>query len=97
MVKNISRMSTPMTRVDFEERINLVREQLRLGKMHFARGLRGPDSLLQVRKLPNGRIDLLSIDESARLQANTMYQMMIRGFGAEIDALINASESDAEL
>jgi hypothetical protein len=28
-----------------------------------------------VRSLPNGRIDLLSIDESARVQANTMAQM----------------------
>ena len=97
MPRNISRMSTPMTRVDFEERMNVVREHLRLGKMHFARGLRGPDSLLKVRHLPNGRIDLLSIDESARLQANTIHQMMSGGFGEEIDALINAAESDSDL
>lgn len=89
-------MSTPMTRVDFEERMNVVREHLRMGKMHFAHGLRGPDSLLRVRKLPNGRIDLLSIDESARLQANTMYQMMNGGFGAEVDALINRAESETD-
>ncbi len=92
MLRNISPMSSPMTRVDFEERMNVLREQLRLGKMHFARGLRGPDSLLQVRKLPNGRIDLLSIDETARLQANTMHQMMTGGFGAEIDELVGADD-----
>lgn len=88
MPSKISPMSRPMTRVDFEERMNVLREQLRLGKMRFACGLRGPDSLLQVRKLPNGRIDLLSIDESARLQANMIHQMMTGGFGAEIDDLV---------
>ncbi|MNO03522.1 hypothetical protein D3C81_2242530 [compost metagenome] len=46
-----------------------------MGLIHFAKGLRGPESLLKVRCLPNGRIDLLSIDESARLHANMMYQM----------------------
>ncbi|MBB3274280.1 MULTISPECIES: AVAST type 1 anti-phage system protein Avs1c [unclassified Pseudoxanthomonas] len=85
-----------MTRVDFEERMNVLREQLRLGKMHFAHGLRGPDSLLQVRKLPNGRIDLLSVDETARLQANTMHQMMTGGFGAKFDELVGADDPAAD-
>ncbi|AYM95792.1 hypothetical protein EAG14_06425 [Acidovorax sp. 1608163] len=65
--------------------------------MRFANGLRGLDSLLQVRKLANGRIGLPSIDEAARLQANIRYQMMAGGFGAEIDALVNAAGSDADL
>ena len=30
------------------------------------------DSLLRVRRLPNGRIDFLSVDEMARLDANTI-------------------------
>lgn len=68
-------MHTPSTRAEFEERMNYAREQLVNGKMHFAKGLRGPDSLLNVRYLPNGRIDLLSIDEMARVHANTTYQM----------------------
>jgi hypothetical protein len=85
MFPNFTTMSTPSTRAEFEERLNVLREQLRLGKMHFAEGLRGPDSLLKVRKLPNGRIDLLSIDESARLQANMMHQMITGGFGADFD------------
>lgn len=90
MPRNISPMSPPMTRVDFEERMNALREQLRLGKMHFAQGLRGPDSLLQVRELPNGRIDLLSIDETARLHANTTYQLMAGGFGAKFEELVSS-------
>lgn len=65
----------PMTRADFEERMGYSAEQCRMGLMHFAKGLRGPESLLKVRCLPNGRIDLLSIDESARLHANMVHQM----------------------
>lgn len=68
-------MQTPLTRAEFEERMNYSAEQMRLGLVHFAEGLRSPDSLLKVRYLPNGRIDLLSIDESARLHANMSYQM----------------------
>ena len=68
-------MHTPSTRAEFEERMNYAREQLINGKMHFSEGLRVPDSLLNVRYLPNRRIDLLSIDEMARLNANMAYQM----------------------
>ncbi|OXI43526.1 AVAST type 1 anti-phage system protein Avs1c [Burkholderia aenigmatica] len=85
MFPKISTMSTPSTRAEFEERLNVLREQMRLGKMHFAEGLRGPDSLLKVRKLPNGRIDLLSIDESARIQANMMHQMITGAFGPDLE------------
>lgn len=70
-----TKMYTPSTRAEFEERMNYAREQLISGKMHFSKGLRGPDSLLSVRYLPNRRVDLLSIDEMARLHANTVYQM----------------------
>jgi hypothetical protein len=71
----ISAMETPSTRADFEERMQIAREELRKGKVHFNKGLRGPESLLKVRYLPNRRIDLMSIDESARLHANMSYQM----------------------
>lgn len=74
-------MHTPSTRAEFEERMNYAREQLINGKIHFAEGLRGPDSLLNVRYLPNRRIDLLSIDEMARLTANQTYQMRNMDFG----------------
>jgi hypothetical protein len=68
-------MHTPYTRAEFEERMNYLRELMINRQMHFMRGLRGPDSLLNVRHLPNRRIDLLSIDEMARLTANQAYQM----------------------
>jgi hypothetical protein len=81
-----TQMHTPYTRAEFEERMNYLREQMMNGKMHFMRGLRGPDSLLNVRHLPNRRIDLLSIDEMARLTANQVYQMRNMDFeGTVID------------
>lgn len=71
----IETMETPATREEFERRLHLLAEQLRRGKMMFAAGTeRGQDGLMRVRYLPNGRIDLLSIDESTRLQANMMHQ-----------------------
>ncbi|ASM52750.1 hypothetical protein PNIG_a0431 [Pseudoalteromonas nigrifaciens] len=33
------------------------------------------EGILNVRKLPNGRIDFLSVNESARLHANTVFHM----------------------
>jgi len=74
-------MHTPSTRGEFEERIKYAQEQLRTGRMQFVKGLRGPDSLLNVRSLPNGRIDFLSVDEMARLTANQTYQMRNMNFG----------------
>lgn len=66
-------MKTPSTREEFEQRLQLMREAILNDKLHFASGLgRGLD---EIRLLPNGRIDLLSINESARLNANMMHQM----------------------
>jgi len=78
-------METPSTRAEFEERMQIVREQLAQGKLMFNKGLRGPESLLKVRLLPNRRIDLMSIDESARLQGNMARQFID---GAFHDALV---------
>lgn len=65
-------MQTPMTRAEFERRFHLLREQMRQGKFLIARGM--STGLEKVRFLPNGRIDFLSVNESARLQANMMVQ-----------------------
>lgn len=73
-------METPSTRADFEERMQILSEQLVQGKLLFSKGLRGPESLLKVRRLPNRRIDLMSIDESARLQGNMARQFMDGAF-----------------
>lgn len=60
-------MDRPQTRSEFEHRFHGFREQLRQGKLRGA-----GESLLDVRYLPNGRLDFLSIDESARSQVNSM-------------------------
>lgn len=73
-------METPSTRAEFEERMQIVREQLVQRKLMFNKGLRGPESLLKVRLLPNRRIDLMSIDESARLQGNMARQLIDGAF-----------------
>ena len=71
-------MQTPTTRAEFERRLHLLREQIRNGKMHFPKGMKL--GLLNVRFLPNGRIDFLSVDESTRLQANMMMQFQNETF-----------------
>jgi hypothetical protein len=63
-------MKTPRTRAEFERNFFLLREQIRQQKVHMAEGM--SLGLEKVRSLPNGRIDFLSVDEFARLQANMM-------------------------
>lgn len=87
-------MKTPQTRAEFERRLYLLREQLRQGKMYFSKNVvRGIDGLQRVRKLPNGRIDFLSVDESTRLQANMMVQFP-EGFSGLPNR--NATSTDEE-
>ena len=73
-------MKTPSTRAEFEECMQIVREQLVQQKLKINKGLRVQESLQRVRLLPNRRIDLMSIDESARSQANTIRQFMDGAF-----------------
>ena len=69
-MNRIETMDTPSTREEFEYRFHLLNEQIRRGKYDNALSA----GLDKVRLLPNGRIDILSINELARLQANTMSQ-----------------------
>ncbi|MDB1111344.1 AVAST type 1 anti-phage system protein Avs1c [Pseudomonas extremaustralis] len=80
---------TPGTRADFEERMSVLAELCQTGRMRFVEGVGGMESLSRVRYLPNGRVDLLSIDESARLQANSAHQM------PNIAALLAADEAES--
>ena len=76
-------MQTPETRAEFERRLHLLRERLRQGKILFSKDIKHlPLGLENVRYLPNGRIDLLSINESVRLQANMMIQFESESFKA---------------
>lgn len=81
-------MQPPSTRKEFEERINLVLELLHTGKMHP----RGMEGMLNIKFLPNGRIDMLSIDESTRLSANTMHMMHTTDMGEKLRELESESE-----
>jgi hypothetical protein len=66
-------MKTPDTRGEFERNFHLLHRKMEQGQMHFsANVIHTLDGLEKVRFLPNGRVDFLSVDESARLQANTM-------------------------
>ncbi|HCZ8411910.1 TPA: hypothetical protein O4D25_000794 [Proteus mirabilis] len=64
----------PQTRSEFELRFHYLQNTMKEGKFHV-----GPDVIMEgifnIRKLPNGRIDFLSVNEQARLQANMMYKM----------------------
>lgn len=72
MIPNVQTMDTPKTRAEFELRFHHLREALRSDKMRFPPSM--GESLLRLRYLPNGRLDFLSVDEMARLQANMMLQ-----------------------
>lgn len=66
-------MNTPRTRAEFERNFHLLRRQIEDGRLHLPRGM-SVESLMRLRFLPNGRIDFLSVDELARLQANMTAQ-----------------------
>lgn len=72
MIPNLKAMDTPKTREEFELRFHLLREAFRSDKMRIPPSM--GESLLRLRHLPNGRLDFLSVDETARLQANMMLQ-----------------------
>lgn len=67
-------MKTPRTRAEFERNFHLLHRLIKDGRFRVAPELHIIDSLTRVRYLPNGRIDFLSVDESARLQANMTAQ-----------------------
>ncbi|MBH0018716.1 AVAST type 1 anti-phage system protein Avs1c [Pseudoalteromonas sp. NGC95] len=63
----------PRNRLEFERNFDLLAEKMHQGKMHFSQDVtHSVISLKKVRKLPNKRIDLLTIDESSRNLANMM-------------------------
>ncbi len=66
-------MKTPRTREEFERNLQLLGRSITDGKFHVPRDMI-LDHLMRIRYLPNGRIDFLSVDESARLQANMSAQ-----------------------
>ncbi len=67
-------METPVTRAEFELRFHYLLENLKNGRVQYPSSV--VESLLRLKLLPNGRLDFLSVDESARLQVNTMHTFM---------------------
>lgn len=89
---NFDSMSTPDTREEFEHRFHLLRESLSTGRLKVAAGLE--TGLERVRYLPNGRIEILSIDETARLSANSM--MMFAGrFKDDFERAVQEGDTDS--
>lgn len=79
-------MQTPVTRAEFERRLHLLGENIKQGKFHIAQGMRmALLGIEKVRYLPNGRIDFLSVDESARLGANMISQFSSEEFNDMVE------------
>ncbi|MEA0554872.1 AVAST type 1 anti-phage system protein Avs1c [Lysinibacillus irui] len=75
----ITSMNTPKTRREFERNFNIVSELMKDGKCFFT--LDTPETvegLRKVRYLPNGRIDFLTVEESARSYVNTMVSTQVK-------------------
>ncbi|CAI2318372.1 hypothetical protein MH171_000617 [Vibrio parahaemolyticus] len=71
---NFETYDTPETRSEFELRFHYLHNIIKQGKFHVNANI-SMEGILKVRKLPNGRIDFLSVNEQARLNANMMYHM----------------------
>ncbi|MEZ9436595.1 AVAST type 1 anti-phage system protein Avs1c [Vibrio lentus] len=71
---NFEAYDTPDTRSEFELRFHYLHNIIKQGKFHVNADV-SMEGILKVRKLPNGRIDFLSVNEQARLNANMMYHM----------------------
>lgn len=77
-------MNTPRTREEFERNFHLLARQIKDGKFFLQEGLaRSIAGIARVRPLPNGRMDFLTVDESARLQANMINQVQRRALSGE--------------
>ncbi|MBM7072754.1 hypothetical protein JQC92_12040 [Shewanella sp. 202IG2-18] len=77
------RYEIPENRSEFEHGFNVLHNTIKSGKFHVAEGI-SMDGILRVRKLPNGRLDFLSVNESARLHANTILHMQNFNFPDDI-------------
>lgn len=91
----MERMNTPRTRAEFERRFHLLFQSIKDGKYHVTQGAsHSLDGLARLRFLPNGRLDFLSVDEMARLQANMMVQFNEESFQEQLKE--NQGPSDVE-
>jgi len=73
-MERIEMMDIPNTRAEFEYRFHLLRDMMEKDMLRVNQGI-SLEGLRNIRYLPNGRIDFLSVNEQARLTANMMVQM----------------------
>lgn len=85
---NFDTFEIPQTRSEFELRFYCLHNIMKQGKFHVGPNV-SMEGVLKVRKLPNGRIDFLSVNEQARLNANMMYKMR----NIEVPSNINSRDS----
>lgn len=74
------------SRIEFEQKLNMLAEKIINGRISFAQHTKkAMNGLTKVRKLPNGRIDLNTVDESVRSTANMIGQLDLnpKGFNNE--------------
>lgn len=61
------------SRLEFEQKLNMLAEKILTRSISFSQQTRKTmNSLTKVRKLPNGRIDLNTVDEMVRVTANSI-------------------------
>lgn len=90
-------MSTPITRAEFERRFHLLKEQINQDKFHFSANVTlGIHGIEKVRFLPNGRIDFLSVNESARCLVNTSVQFNSEAMEEMINNLENQDSENTK-
>lgn len=68
-------MKTPKNRKEFEKHLYILAESIERGRFHISSGFRTTKGLLNVKKIPNKRINFKTVDESARLLANSITNM----------------------
>lgn len=65
-------MISPSNRKEFERHIDMLAESIENGRFHMPPSRRMLNSLLNAKQLPNRGTNFLTIDESARLLANSL-------------------------
>ncbi|GAB3716365.1 hypothetical protein GCM10027592_57610 [Spirosoma flavus] len=66
----------PNSRREFERNMHLLKEKSEKGQIHISKSsIRSIKGLLNARYAPNQRVNLHTINEMARLMANTVTQM----------------------
>lgn len=89
----LEHMEIPKTRAEFERRFHLLMEKMRQGNLYFSENtIQGIHGIERIRILPNGRIDFLSVNESARCLVNSMTHFDSERMKAMID---NREDKDA--